>query len=134
VSGENAYDWKKLVGWIDIDRYFGPPTYPRAPSPKWLMGWWEVRAGNETLYYYFSPVETVYYSHTKPMNNSAPYLAKSYTGEYRFDIKGNVTIKWADEDYPDEIFRLAGGSAPVQMTGRLFEEEGMIPYTAIRLD
>ncbi|MGL4812695.1 MAG: hypothetical protein ACRCXM_13045, partial [Beijerinckiaceae bacterium] len=69
VEGKSAYDSSKLVGWIDIEAYFGDAAAAVIATPAWLTGWWEVRDATDTYYYYFSPGNSVQYTRSSSFLN-----------------------------------------------------------------
>lgn len=95
LRGTGSYDHNKLLGWIDIDIYFGASTTPAASNATmaWLYGWWEVWDGND-YYYYFFPDGNVQYTKTKPTAKTPPPAHPLNTGTYLYSSPGNLVIDW----------------------------------------
>jgi hypothetical protein len=90
-----TYDYKKLIGWIDIEVYYG--TSPQTgPVPGWLVGWWKVGWRGRDYYYYFdSKRQAKYISPTPPSDTSNPPTAADDTGKFAVDGASDITILWS---------------------------------------
>ena len=100
VRGAGPYDPSKLVGWIDIDVYFGGAgATPGAGEAdlSWLQGWWTVYDG-EYYYYFFSPQGIVQYTKIKPNAKAPPPAAPLNTGKYVFSPPSTLVIDWNPND------------------------------------
>src|SRR5207249_11751604 len=71
TRGSALYDYKKLQGWINIERYFDP-TAQTVPVPSWLLGWWNITWRGQTYYYYFDGNYQVKWTRIVPINTLQP--------------------------------------------------------------
>jgi len=114
LRGTAAYDPSKLVGWIDLDLYFGGAASPSASDAElaWLHGWWTVSDG-ETYYYYFFPSGVVQYTKTKPTAQTPPPAHPLNTGKFSYTKPGTLVLDWnpADGGATRETFRNATSNA-----------------------
>ncbi|WP_213959130.1 hypothetical protein [Variovorax sp. dw_954] len=99
VRGTGPYDFKKLVGWIDIDTYFDAATSPSAgdAAMSWLYGWWKVWDGSD-YYYYFFPNGSVQYTRTQPTSGSPPPAHPLNTGTCTYAAPATLVIDWNPMD------------------------------------
>lgn len=87
VRGNQAYDWTKLKGWVDLELYVG--VAPAAIS--WLKGWWQVWDGNY-YFYFFGDGGFVQYTKTKPTGGQPP---KNPANQGDYALEGNtLRVTW----------------------------------------
>jgi hypothetical protein len=91
VKGTSAYSYSKLLGWLDLDIFFGSAA--AAADASWLTGWWTINDGT-TYYYYFFPTGDVQYVSTQPTGSQPPTRYASDTGKFTYSAPGILTIDW----------------------------------------
>ena len=106
MSGTTRYDFRKLIGWLDLDRYLEPaPVGVMTPNVNWTLGWWDVKDQSQ-YYYYFDTNGTVSYIKKRPaIMFTAPKPALN-TGHYTFKHPHVVKIVWntLDGEPTEETF------------------------------
>lgn len=88
----DAYDYKRILGWIDIDLYFGAGDQS-GPVPDWLLGWWKVTWRGRDYNYYFLNSRQAKYT-TNPVDTSQPIVSADDTGTFGVDDQA-VIIRWS---------------------------------------
>jgi hypothetical protein len=95
VTGDGAYNYRNLIGWLDLDRFFGAvPKSAAAPTTNWAIGWWSVTDGQQ-YYYYFAADNQVQYIRQRPVSLFAPAKAPSSIGQYSFLEDNRLFIHWS---------------------------------------
>ena len=94
VQGTARYDYQKLIGWLDLERYFeDPPAGGVVPNVNWTIGWWDVRDENQ-YYYYFDANGNVSYVEKRPLSMFLAPKTPLNTGRYTFPHPHVVKIVW----------------------------------------
>jgi hypothetical protein len=93
VTGDGPYNFRNLIGWLDIDRFFQPAPGVWSAT-NWALGWWSVNDGQQ-YYYYFAPDSQVQYVRQRPQVMFAPPKAPASTGRYSFIEGDAILIKWS---------------------------------------
>ncbi len=88
VTGDKAYNWRNLEGWLDIELYFQAGLVPC-----WLIGWWEVIRIDLTSYYYFGGNSSVMWTQTAPPSVAQAPLCPAGTGTFTVSPSG-ITVRW----------------------------------------
>lgn len=137
LSSKGPYDYKTLVGWLDLEKFLGPkPSNLARFVPSWVGGWWKVLWYSQTFYYYFFSDGTVSWTRA-PIAKGA---AAPKPDDIRFEGKGEfadpvfdqVKIKWnsgAVEDFsiPQDVIK--NQNPRVKMSGTWRESaESNPPY------
>lgn len=88
-----AYDFTKLVGWIDIEVYYGssPQT---SRTPDWLAGWWKIVEGGDTYFYHFDQNGGVVWVEKKPFKGGAPISNIGNLGQSKLTGDDTLQITW----------------------------------------
>ncbi len=134
VKGKGAYNPADLVGWIDIDLYFGSGSPAIAtPTPEWLIGWWEIVDGADIFFYYFFRSGVVQYTRLRPNPQTCPSLPASASGAFTMGPFSVFTIVWNNADYPNELFAPLTFDRPPKMAGSSPGYSGL-PFTATKLE
>jgi type VI secretion system (T6SS) effector Tae4 (amidase) len=112
---------------MNQDYIFGQPrvvfweatgaSAPVSVAPVWITGWWEVKDGLETYYYYFFPTGVVHYTRTRPVGPHRPLPTNDSSGTYSADVSGNITVRWKVGDLAVEIFTPLEIARPPTMAG-----------------
>jgi hypothetical protein len=89
VIGKGPYNPSALEGWLDLERFFGGPP---APTPLWLVGWWEVTWRGAAYYYYFYADGTVKYTKDQRHPVATPIIADD-TGDFTVDFN-KISVTW----------------------------------------
>jgi hypothetical protein len=114
VTGQNAFDYHNLLGWLDLERYFASTSPSVAPPIKWVTGWWDVTDGRQ-WYYYFDDSDGVRYTRYSPMPSGGPPLTPESRGTYSYDDNNSVVyVTW--ESGTKETF--TANSGRTAMNGR----------------
>lgn len=132
VRGKGPYDYKSLVGWIDIDKYFGETAAMSLPVPLWLQGWWEVKDGADTYYYYFDVAGDVQYTKNKAFTNISPNFPDDACGTFKVTPSRSIEITWNDPGYPVENLAQEG-AATNKLKGTLANSQAQAPFSATKI-
>lgn len=112
IRGTGPYDPKKLVGWVDIEIYFGEgssPSQTTNPVPEWLPGWWYVSWRNQPYYYYFDRSNKVKWTQVKPKDPNQPVTAANDTGAVTVENPTAISIRWGNTGSIEKLSLLGGG-------------------------
>jgi hypothetical protein len=113
----NAYDYKKLQGWIDIELYFNESSQPSAPVPEWLIGWWKVLWRSQYYYYYFDRGRVATWTEIPPLDTKVPPICFPINnGKVSVDTRGGVVITWNDTGSVEKFSQSIGPNS-LQMDG-----------------
>lgn len=110
VTGTGPYNFRNLLGWLDLERFFEPaPAADATPTSNWAMGWWDVSDGNQ-YYYHFGPDGRVQYTKKRPATSFAPPAVPLSSGEYSLRPNNVVFIRWnpLDGGATEETFTATG--------------------------
>ncbi len=114
VTGAAAYNYRNLIGWLDLDAYFSAAWVPEAHN--WAMGWWDVNDGTQ-YYYHFANDGHVQYVKSRPTTPFGPPRTAVGSGKYSIRSDGSLVATWSPWDGAAtvETFTRVGGSR--EMTG-----------------
>lgn len=121
VTGQTAYDYNKLIGWLDLDRFFDNTPGASQPNVNWALGWWDINDGQQ-YYYYFAPNGTVQYTKARPVTLFAPPSSPVNSGRYHFTQHNALFIRWNawDGDPTEETFTATGIRTTMQGTSNRY--------------
>jgi Type VI secretion system (T6SS), amidase effector protein 4 len=105
---------------------------PVSVVPIWLPGWWEVKDGFETYYYYFFPLGDVHYTRNRPERQYCPVTTKDSSGKFSADISRKLTIRWNVGELAVEVFTPLDNSNPPAMAGS-YPDYDAPPFTAKKM-
>jgi hypothetical protein len=98
VTGTAPYNYRNLLGWLDLEQFFWQPPYPGSePMGHWVFGWWKVYDGNQ-YYYYFYRDGRVQYTEKPPATPFAPPKAPVNFGTYTYEPGRQIVIEWNPVD------------------------------------
>ena len=118
VTGTAPYDFRNLIGWLDIEQYFWPAPAPGAePTGNWAAGWWKVYDGNQ-YYYYFDVDRYVQYTTKPPPTRFAPPKFPLNSGKYTYEPNRVVVIEWNPVDGDQTVETFTTDHALTTMNGR----------------
>ena len=119
IKGTTRYDYRKLRGWLDIDRFFDPAAAVpvSGPSTNWLIGWWDVRDENQ-YYYHFDGSGHVHYTEKRPLTMMGPPKLPQNAGKYRFLSLNILEIKWNPLDGGNTVETFTADGSGRMMTGK----------------
>jgi hypothetical protein len=101
--------------------------------PDWLEGWWEVKDGASTFYYYFFRFGTVYFTQTRPRKFLfCPVTNAGNSGTYRIDPSRKLTITWNTGPQAREFYTPMEARNPPSFAGSL-PGEAARPFTATKI-
>jgi hypothetical protein len=107
VTGSAPYNYRNLLGWLDIEQFFWkPPVASAEPTGSWVVGWWKVYDGNQ-YYYYFDNDGYVQYTKTPPATPFAPPKFPLNSGKYTYEPDRRVVIEWNPADGGQTIEKFA---------------------------
>lgn len=134
VKGATDYDPKKIVGWIDIDLYFGEAGAQQGIAvPDWMLGWWQITEGQSIYYYYFFRSGIVQFTSNDALVGKCPYLGDDVSGRFSIDIGRNIVIAWNDSSYAREGFAPADDATPPALKGRFLDGAARAPLQAKKI-
>lgn len=127
-----AYDWKRLQGWIDLDLYFGDgkvESVDSTPTPNWLKKWWQISWRGSDFYYLFQNDGKVEWTKHAPTSSSSLAIGGGTPGKYAVDKAGGVIVSWSSGTV--EKFKRTTSMDPSyeMMTGLFEESEEMYAWT-----
>jgi hypothetical protein len=93
IRDKTVYDPGKLLGWVDIELYFGAAVQT-VPLPLWLPGWWKVMWRAQPFYYYFDLNNQVKWTQVLPVSTVQPPAVPRDTGSVAVDTLNSITIRW----------------------------------------
>jgi len=118
VTGDKPYDFHKLLGWLDIERFSeAAPGLVVAPTSNWLIGWWDVRDENQ-YYYHFDGSGHVQYTEKRPLTMMGPPKLPLSAGTYRFLSLNILEIKWNPLDGGNTVETFTADGSGRMMTGK----------------
>lgn len=107
IRDKEPYSYQKLLGWVDIEIYFGEssgtgaatgttatPDQPANPVPDWLHGWWDVRWRGQSFYYYFDRSREVGWTQIAPLDRSRPAMFYNDKGKLAIGVPNALSIVW----------------------------------------
>jgi len=129
VKGAAPFDFRKLQGWIDIERYFesGAAT---APNPSWLVGWWKVTWRGQAFYYLFDRGSQVRWTQAPPSHPAMPLNVPRDTGNVATEAPATVTIRWGASGSEEKLALLPTDTATLGMEGTWNDTEKL---TAVKI-
>ena len=95
IRSQETYDYSKLQGWVDIERYFGEVAQTGLPIPDWLPGWWKVMWRGQAFYYYFDRNYQVQWTLVAPKTSSQPPSGMRDTASVSIDSAIALTATWS---------------------------------------
>jgi hypothetical protein len=114
VTGTGVYDFHKLIGWLDIEKFFEIEAVGDVTK---VEGWWDVNDGSQ-YYYYFARDGRVLYTDTAPKTMFGPPRGGANFGHYTVRPMNVVFIRWnpLDGGATEETF--TGDGRWSSMTGK----------------
>jgi hypothetical protein len=98
VTGAAAYNYRNLLGWLDIEQFFwNPPVTSAEPTGSWVVGWWKVYDGNQ-YYYYFDADGYVQYTKKPPASPYMPPKVPLNSGTYTYEPNRRLVVEWNPAD------------------------------------
>lgn len=117
VTGTAPYNFRNLIGWLDIEQFFWKaPERNAEPTGNWVEGWWKVYDGNQ-YYYYFDVDGFVQYTRKPPASPFAPPKFPLNTGSYTYEPNRRVEIEWNPADGGQTIEKFAAHADLSAMNG-----------------
>lgn len=123
VTGDSNYDPQKLIGWLDLDMYFGTEA-SAGPPMEWLNGWWKVWDGNY-YFYFFTPGGGAQYIKTKPSDTRRPPKLAVNMGRYTYTPPNQLVISWdkvpgAESPCRETFYNAVPGCKQMNATSNLY--------------
>lgn len=109
IRGTQAYDHTKLIGWIDIELYFGAgaqPSTQTSPVPEWLVGWWKVMWRSQAYYYYFDRNHQAKWTQVVPQKTSQPPASARDTGKVSVESSAAFSVRWNNTGTVEKFSRV----------------------------
>jgi hypothetical protein len=100
--------------------------------PPWLPGWWEVKDGFETYYYYFFPAGLVHYTVVRPDVPYCPAATPNSSGTFSVDVSQKVTVRWSVGELSVEVYTPRENANPPAMSGS-YPYYPAPPFTAVKM-
>ncbi|MBI4907432.1 MAG: hypothetical protein HY820_27650 [Acidobacteria bacterium] len=133
IRDTTSYDPAKLIGWVDIELFFGEASEPASteakvsPVPDWLQGWWNVKWRGQAFYYYFDRQYKAQWTQQLPRDTTRPPLMSRDTGNVAIDSPSEFSIKWGATGSVEKFSKAPG---PNPMRGTWNDKE---PLTASKM-